>query len=83
METTKRRHFDYLGVLESARKNQDRAPTEHEQAMLAQLLRDHDDQVKLFAEASAALKAADGEAFAALWEYIGEINRALGIGEAH
>jgi hypothetical protein len=77
METTKRRHFDYLSLLESRSKNIGLQPSGRENDMLAQLLRDHDKQVKDFKTASQALRESDPAAFAALWAYIQEINAVL------
>ena len=83
METTKRRHFDYLAKLEAARKLKGTEPDASERELLAQLLSDHDAQVQEFSSASAELKAADAEAFAALWRYIGMVNQLLGVGEVN
>jgi len=77
METTKRRHFDYLSARESAAKKFNLPASERETEMLASLLRDHDEQVKAFKAASQALRQSDPEAFNALWAYINEINEAL------
>lgn len=76
METTKRRHFELLEVLDNKKKNYNIDPTERDRKLIACLLRDHDEQVKRFTQASIELKAADGSAHEALFTYIGMINRA-------
>jgi hypothetical protein len=80
METTKRRHFSLLEVMDNRKKNYNIDPGEREKAMLACLLRDHDEQVRRFTEASLYLKSQDPEAHKALFVYIGEINQSA---EAH
>jgi hypothetical protein len=77
LETTKRRHFEYLQALESRRNKFNIGPSEAENKMLAQLLRDHDAQVTVFKLATEALRSSNREAFDALWVYINEINLAL------
>ena len=77
LETTKRRHFGYLQALESRQNKYNLETSESENQLLAQLLRDHDEQVTLFKSASEALRSANREAFDALWAYINEINAAL------
>jgi hypothetical protein len=77
LETTKRRHFDYLQALESRRNKYNIEPSDAENQMLAQLLRDHDAQVTVFKLATEALRTSNREAFDALWAYINEINLAL------
>jgi hypothetical protein len=77
MESTKRRHFDLLQAFEIRRSKFNLAPSDEEQRLLAQLLRDHDEQVKAFKLASDALRSTDPDAFASLWNYIDKINRAL------
>lgn len=77
METTKRRHFDYLSAIEARRNKFNLEPSELEDQMLARFLRDHDEQVKLFKTASQMLREHDLAAFDALWAYINEINGAL------
>lgn len=74
METTKRRHFDLLEVIDNKKKNYNIDPTAADQHMLRALLRDHDEQVKRFTSASMALKEADAAAHTALFVYIGGIN---------
>ena len=78
METTKRRHFDLLEVLDNKKKNYNIDPTEHDQRLIACLLRDHDEQVKRFTEASLALKTQDVDAHTVLFGYIGGINNLSG-----
>ena len=73
MESTKRRHYQLLEILDSKKKNYNILPSESEQMRLAGLLRDHDQQVSRFTAASSALKQADAAAHIALFVYIGEI----------
>ena len=77
METTKRRHFDLLEVVDNKKKNYNIDPTEADQHMLACLLKDHDEQVKRFTSASSALKQRDADAHLALFTYIGGVNNAI------
>lgn len=76
MEATKRRHFELLEILDLKKKNYNIDPTERDRLLLACLLKDHDEQVKRFTEASLALKSQDAEAHVTLFEYIGGINQA-------
>ena len=73
MESTKRRHYQLLEILDSKKKNYNILPSESEQMRLAGLLRDHDQQVSRFTAASSALKQADAAAHIALFVYIGKI----------
>lgn len=77
METTKRRHFDFLTVLETKKKkfNLDATPADTE--MLKCLLRDHDEEVRAFKSRCEALKAENPQAHAALFSYLAEINQAM------
>ena len=77
METTKQRHFDFLGLLERKKKNFNLDPTENDHTLLAQLLKDHDEQVNKFTVASKALKELHPETHIALFTYIGKINDVL------
>ncbi|MBX2884007.1 MAG: hypothetical protein KTR32_28900 [Granulosicoccus sp.] len=74
MEATKRRHFEYLEILDEKKKNYNIDPTASDKQRLACLLMDHDDQVKRFTEESRALKSADSAAHTALFLYIGLIS---------
>lgn len=74
METTKRRHFDLLEIIDSKKKNYNIDSTAADQHRLRCLLRDHDEQVKRFSAASMTLKNSDAKAHAALFVYIGAIN---------
>ena len=76
METTKRRHFDFLEVLDNKKKNYNIDPTEKDTQLLACLLKDHDEQVKRFTRESKALKEANLDAHAGLFMYISDINHA-------
>lgn len=78
METTKQRHFDLLTVFETKKKKFNINPTAQDSVLLQNLLRDHDEQVKVFTQASTELKHSDGGAHSALFEYIGHINNVLG-----
>ena len=78
METTKQRHFDFLTILENKKKNFNIDPTEQDQALLKKLLRDHDEQVSSFKEASDNLKNSDAQTHLALFKYIGELNDSIG-----
>lgn len=73
METTKRRHYQLLEVLDNKKKNYNLGPTESERAMLDGLLKDHDEQVKRFTALSSELKQIDAAAHQALFIYIGAI----------
>lgn len=77
METTKQRHFDFLSVLELKKKNFNIDPTENDKVVLEHLLKDHDQQVKLFTAESMALKEKNPETHKALFVYIGKINELL------
>lgn len=77
METTKQRHFDYLNVLERKKKNFNLDPTEEDNVILEQLLKDHDQHVKLFTHQSQALKEKNPETHQALFLYIGKINELM------
>lgn len=76
METTKRRHFACLEILDEKKKNYNIDPTEADKQLLACLLKDHDEQVKRFTAASQQLKLANGSAHEALFVYIGAISGA-------
>ena len=75
--TTKKRHFTYLQAMETRRNKFNIKPSENENQILAQLLRDHDEQVSAFKAASNTLRNANPKAFDALWIYISEINSTL------
>lgn len=77
METTKQRHFEYLSLLERKKKNFNLDPTAEDTVILEQLLKDHDQQVKLFTAHSQALKASSPETHQALFLYIGKINELM------
>ena len=74
METTKRRHFELLEIIDNKKKNYNIDPTAADHHLLRALLRDHDEQVKRFTSASMALKEADAAAHTALFMYIGGVN---------
>ena len=77
METTKRRHFDYMSMLENKKKKFNLSASPEEALTLQNLLRDHNDEVKTFKQLSDNLKADSPIAHQALFEYIGGLNRAL------
>lgn len=83
MQTTKQRHYDLLQILENKKKKFNLDPTEKDQALLKNLLSDHDAQVKRFTAASQSLKAADASAHQALFVYIGQVAALTGDGEVH
>ena len=77
METTKRRHFDFLSMLENKKKKFNLSATSEEAATLGNLLRDHNEEVQNFKNLSNSLKADNPIAHQALFEYIGTLNRTL------
>jgi len=84
METTKRRHFDFLTLLETKKKKFNLDATPAESDMLSRLLRDHDREVRTFKSRCESLKAENQEAHTALFVYLAEINSALApIGETN
>lgn len=80
METTKRRHFDYLNQLESKQKKFNLAATETERQLLASLLTDHDRTVRSFQAQAQALQESAPEAHVALFKYIGLLHQTIGPG---
>lgn len=74
METTKRRHFDYLNMLESKRKKFNLEASSKEKALLGSLLADHDRTVKYFKTEAQLLQKASPEAHRSLFTYIGLLN---------
>ena len=74
METTKRRHYELLEILDNKKKNYNLEPSQRDQALLASLLKDHDEQVKRFTAASSALKSCDADAHMAVFVYIGVLS---------
>ena len=76
METTKRRHFELLEIIDNKKKNYNIDPTAADQHLLSCLLQDHDEQVKRFTAASMVLKEVDAAAHTALFVYIGGVNTA-------
>ena len=74
METTKRRHYQLLELIDNKKKNYNLPPTDTETSRLEGLLRDHDQQVSRFTAASSVLKQSDPAAHLALFVYIGEIS---------
>ncbi|MFK7861460.1 MAG: hypothetical protein AB8B64_21770 [Granulosicoccus sp.] len=76
METTKRRHYELLEILDNKKKKYNLDPSQRDKALLASLLKDHDEQVKRFTAASSALKKADADALMALFAYIAVLSDA-------
>ncbi len=83
MQTTKQRHYDLLQILENKKKKFNLDATEGDQALLKNLLSDHDAQVKRFTQASQSLKHADAVAHQALFVYIGQVAGLTSEGESH
>lgn len=77
MQTTKSRHYSLLQRLDEKRIRFGLAPSAKEESLLQALLADHDVQVKRFTASSKALLAANAEAHAQLFKYIGELEEAL------
>lgn len=75
METTKRRHFDYLSMLESKRKKFNLDATPEETALLGALLQDHDYAVKTFKAQAQVLQSESPESHRSLFRYIGLLNQ--------
>lgn len=71
MQATKQRHLEFLTLLENRKKKFNLDASAADEARLACLLADHDQQVKSFSAASQALKAEYPQAHKALFDYIG------------
>ena len=82
METTKRRHFDYLNQLEAKREKFNLAATEGETDLLASLLADHNLAVNHFKFQSSELLRSGQEAHTALFSYIALLNETLNPGSS-
>jgi len=76
MQATKSRHFDLLTSLEQKYQDHGSASAE-EQALLSQLLADHDQQVGAFKHAIASLRQEHPADVESLLEYIAALNSAL------
>jgi len=74
METTKRRHFEFLSQLEDKKKRIHLEATPAEVSRLAILLADHNREVGAFKLSCQELKADNPDAHAALFEYISFVN---------
>ena len=74
MVTTKNRHFEFLKIIDNKKKNYNIDPTEKDSRLLACLLKDHDEQVKRFKQASLLLNKEDSAAHTALFNYIGALS---------
>jgi len=77
METTKRRHFDYLSLLETKKKRFNLETTEAESELLQSLLSDHDQAVQNFKLQTQALLVESPEAHSSLMNYISVLNEVL------
>lgn len=77
METTRQRHFDYLNMLAEREKRFNLQGSDIENAFLADLLADHDAQVKQFKAASDELRQRSEEDFKALFAWLGDIDKNL------
>ncbi len=77
METTKRRHFDYMNLLEAKQKKFNLSATQDESDLLASLLLDHNQAVAHFKKQSKSLQQAHPEAHHALFAYISVLNEAI------
>ncbi len=75
METTKRRHFDYLNMLESKRKKFNLEATSQEKDLLDSLLQDHDHAVKTFKREAQSLQSASPASHLSLFQYIALLNQ--------
>ncbi len=82
METTKRRHFDYLSTLESKHKKFNLKATADETELLASLLQDHNQSVEYFKEQAQQLKSISPDAHSSMLMYIGRLNRLAGSSAA-
>lgn len=76
METTKRRHFDFLTLLDAKKKKFNIQATSQEVTRLEQLLQDHHEEVQAFKSRCDALKQAHPDAHRAMFDYIAELNGA-------
>jgi len=74
MEATKRRHFDYLNLLEARRKNFNLEMNDDQKKLLASLLTDHDQAVVNFKAQSLQLQESAPDAHISLFKYIGMLN---------
>lgn len=74
METTKRRHIDYLNLLEAKRKKFNLEATRKECDLLASLLADHNLAVTRFKTQAQQLKHTAPDAHLGLFQYIGGLN---------
>jgi len=83
METTKRRHFDYLTLLEQKKKKFNLEPTAENQDLLASMLVDHDQAVKSFRQESQKLQLEQPDAHLSMFTYISTLNDALQEASEH
>lgn len=81
MQTTKLRHYELLEVLDNKKKNYNLDPSDSQRVHLANLLKDHDEQVQQFTKASGELKQADSQAHISLFRYIGLLNEMQSLPE--
>ena len=76
METTKRRHFDFLTLLDAKKKKFNIQSSPEETSRLEQLLQDHHEEVQVFKARCDVLKLEHPQAHRAMFEYIAELNGA-------
>ena len=76
METTKRRHFDFLTLLDAKKKKFNIQATPEESNRLDRLLQDHHEEVQAFKSRCETLKLEHPQAHRAMFEYIAELNGA-------
>lgn len=77
METTKRRHFDFMTMLESKKKKYNIEATLEERQLLENLLLDHHEEVQAFKQRCELLKVENTDAHQALFDYITKLNNAV------
>ena len=77
METTKRRHFDFLNLIETKKKKFNLSSTKEESQLLDSLLSDHNQAVKQFNMQTQTLLLAEPEAHQSLFSYISVLNQTL------
>ncbi len=82
METTKRRHFGYMSMLDAKQKKFNLAATEAESDALELLLRDHHEEVLAFKRQCELLKKSSESAHKALFEHISYLGQFTGSADA-
>lgn len=77
MYESKQRHYEHLQILEDKKKNFNLSPSEADKQKQAELLEQHDVQVKQFIALSSKLKLEHPDSHSVLFKFIGQ----LGDGE--